>query len=124
MMRECELQGLQYQQFERASGLAKGSLSNIKGRRSCRFDAFIALCHGLGRKPSEVAALFLDRPQLDAPLTHGRSVPVFSDPSVSRKVLEDVTTETEAVVKKTGVRSTKAGRLDAKVPSAKKNSHR
>jgi hypothetical protein len=124
LLDERERQGMQYQQFERASGLAKGSMSNIKGRKSCSFEAFLAMCHGLGKKPSEVAAIFLDRPQHGATLAHGGTVPIVVQSGVSTETVQHAAREAAAVEAKRSVVSTKPGRSDTKLTVSKKNSHR
>jgi transcriptional regulator with XRE-family HTH domain len=124
LLEEQERQGLQQQQLERASGLAKGSLSNIKARKSCTIDTFIALCHGLGHQPSVLASTFLDRAQFRPTLAIGGSVPVVAQPGVSAETLRHVTGEIDTIGAKRGLASTNPGRANTKVAVAKKNSHR
>jgi len=116
--------GLQQQQLERASGLAKGSLTNVERRGgSMKLETLVRIAHGLGTQPSELARL-LDRPDRASLASRGEIVPVVNLGGVARKTLDDATSEADSVATTRAKRAAKLGRSDTRRAVAKKNSHR
>lgn len=116
--------GLQQQHLEKASGLAKGSLTNIERRGgSMKLDTLIRIAHGLGTQPSELARL-LDRPDRASLTGRGDVVPVVNLGGATRKGLNDAATEADSVRTSRVKRTAKLGRADTRRATPKKNSNR
>lgn len=106
--------GLLQQHMETASGMAKGSLSNVEGRKTLNLETFIRLAHGLGKAPSELASLFFDSPYSKSVALRGSvELPIVTERGVSAETIDSAESDSHRAAairrsKGTGARGAKA----------------